>query len=66
MTHRALERKWPWHDFLTPQERREVRRLEIASDEAKRRLSDITAELTPIRKLAYGRAKAEARRAGQA
>jgi hypothetical protein len=65
MTYKTREPKWPWHDFLTPSERDEVRKLEKDSHEAKRRLADITAVINPIRNRAIQRAKHDVSKAGQ-
>lgn len=49
--------KWPWHDFLTEEERAIVRDAERQSDAAKQQLAEATLILNPIRNRAIQRAK---------
>jgi len=50
-------KQWPWHDYLTDDERRVVEDAERQSASAKQSLAEATAILNPIRNRAIHRAK---------
>ena len=49
--------QWPWHDYLTAEERAIVLDAERQSVSAKQKLAEATATLNPIRNRAIHRAK---------